>query len=886
MKNKKTNLGMLAHVDAGKTTLIESLLYTSGMINKVGRVDHKDAYLDTHEIERKRGITVFSKQAELQWKDRTYTIMDTPGHVDFSTEMERTLRVLDYAVLLISGSDGLQGHVFTLWRLLKKYKIPTFLFVNKMDQANMVRDEIMEELRNNLDANCIDFSPEYIKNYNDDWNEEIAITAERLLEAYMEQDVLSDEEIGWAIKQRKIFPCFFGSALKHQGIEEVLDALDKYVTSYEGGEVFGANVFKIMRDAQGNRLTYLKITSGSLKVKDLVKTDDWEEKVNQIRIYSGISYDAVQEVGVGTICAVTGLNHTKCGQGLGCESDWELPVLEPILTYSVHLENSDNLYEFYNELMQLEEEEPELHVIRSVNQDDIKVQVMGEIQIEILQNILWERFGREVRFGEEQIVYKETIKGEVIGIGHFEPLRHYAEVHLFIEEGERGSGFVIENECFEDILERNWQNAVLHHLREKQHIGVLTGSALSDIEVTLVAGRGHEKHTEGGDFRQATYRALRQGLMQAESILLEPTYRFVMEIPNENTGRALNDIQKMSGSFENPEIGEEKTLIRGVAPVATMRGYQREFISYTKGYGRLSLELGDYLPCHNQEVVVKEFGYIPEADVENPADSIFCSHGAGYQVAWSEVKAHAHVEDGYMKRILDDIQQVDDFFLQGKSQRSETTERFISHEEIEEIMGRTYRTSDSSTQKYRKKTRVITSPSTYTSSMKSSYKQEKYLLVDGYNIIFSWPELKELANVNIEGARGKLLDVLCNYQGYRKEHVIVVFDGYKVKGNIGTVQDYHNIKVIYTKEAETADAYIEKTVPQLVKSYQVTVATSDAMEQMIIMGQGAQRMSAMELLRAIEEMKKEIETEYLEKRSVDKTGEIADKISKIDLRNS
>ncbi len=881
MKSKKLVIGILAHVDAGKTTLAECMLYHSGEIRKLGRVDHKDAFLDTYELERARGITIFAKQAELKLYDKEVTLLDTPGHVDFSTEMERTLRVLDYAILVISGADGIQGHVQTLWKLLENYQVPTFIFVNKMDQQGTDKDGLLTTFHKRLSEHCVDFTPDQDVQQ---MHEQIAMVDDALLEEYMEHNEIAEQNIIEAISHRKVFPCYFGSALKDDGVDVLMREIAKYTKYPEYPEAFGAKVFKISRDEQGNRLTYLKVMGGTLRVKmpltnagnagDEDVENTWEEKADQLRIYSGTGFQAVQEVGAGAVCAVTGLSKTKSGEGLGIEPDWELPMLEPVLTYQIQLPDGTNVYDMFLKLNQLQEEDPSLHIIWDKEANEIQVQVMGEIQIEILKTMIQERFQVEVTFGSESIVYKESIADAVVGIGHFEPLRHYAEAHVLMEPGERGSGIVIETKCSEDVLPRNWQHLVMVHLGERAHKGVLIGGEVTDVHFTLLAGRGHQKHTEGGDFRQATYRAVRQGLMQAESILLEPVYEYRLEIPSECVGRAINDIQKMFGSFSDPEIDGEMTVITGTAPVSTMRGYQQEVISYSKGYGRIFCSWKGYEPCHNQSEIVEQVGYDPINDIDHPVDSVFCAHGAGYSVPWDKVPEAAHVDNGYR------ASNPKTFEMGMQERQASFEEQWIDPEELEAIFQRTYgpiKREKSRFKKVKKETagNYISSGS---NKAKPQPKKDQYLLVDGYNIIFAWQDLKELAETNIEGARGKLMDILSNYQGYKKMTLIVVFDAYKVKGNPGTVQKYHNIDVVYTKEAETADSYIEKTVHKIGRVYDVTVATSDALEQLIIMGQGGKRMSAQGLLEEIIEVNQEIRTEHLITQKVEKLQTLGDKM--------
>lgn len=836
-------VGILAHVDAGKTTLAESILYLSGSIRKMGRVDHGDSFLDNNALERSRGITIFSKQAEVQLKEKEITLLDTPGHVDFSAEMERTLQVLDYAILVISGTDGVQGHVQTLWKLLNRYEIPTFLFVNKMDQPGTDRVSLLTELRKRLDQRCTDFS---VSATSEEFQENIAMCDEVLLEKYLEGQTIQTDEINKLIVQRKVFPCFFGSALKMQGVEEFLSAFDKYTCTPYYEEKFGAKVYKISRDKQGTRLTHLKITGGSLKVKSPLKE---EEKVDQIRIYSGASYSTVNEVTAGSICAVTGLADTIAGEGFGIEKDSFPPMLEPVLTYQIKLPEGSDVHGIYVKLKQLEEEEPELHIFWNEQLNEIHAQVMGEVQIEILKSLIAERFETEVEFDTGNIVYKETIAEPVEGAGHYEPLRHYAEVRLLLEPGERGSGLTFETNVSEDVLDKNWQRLILTHLEEKQHKGVLTGSDITDIKITVVNGRAHLKHTEGGDFRQATYRAVRQGLKRAKSILLEPVYEYQLEVPSDMVGRAMSDIQKMQGTFASPEMDGEMSVLKGTAPVLHMRDYQMEVVSYTRGLGRLFCTLKGYEPCHNTEEVIEALGYDSESDLENPTGSVFCSHGAGFNVPWNEVEHYMHTESLAKQRRQKIVEA-----------NVNVAPQSIDEDELKAIFERTYGTTKR--ERY-DSTRTVMACSEPKKVTKQAQLPE-VLLVDGYNIIFAWEDLKELAETNIAGARGKLMDVLCNFQGYRKNIVILVFDGYKVEGNPGEVLKYHNIYVVYTKEAETADQYIEKTVHDISKKYHVRVATSDAMEQMIIMGQGAHRISAKELQEEIIITNREMKDEHME----------------------
>ena len=856
------NVGLLAHVDAGKTTLSESILYQSGTIRNLGRVDHQDAFLDTDEMERERGITIFSKQAVLTWKDTEITLLDTPGHVDFSAEMERVLQVLDCAVLVISGADGVQGHTETLWKLLTRYGIPVFLFVNKMDQEGTDCGKLLAELKSRFSEGCIDFGR--VETGAEEAIEEIAVCDEQTMEEYLEKGSVAVASIRRLVAERKIFPCYFGSALHLQGVEELMNGICTYQMQKEYPAVFGAKVYKIARDGQGNRLTYLKVTGGTLKVKDVIGENG--DKVNQIRVYSGEKYELLSEADAGKVCAVTGLAETYPGQGLGAEKDSELPILEPVLTYRIILPDDCNVHTMLRDLKLLEEEEPELHIVWIEKSQEIHVQLMGDVQIEILQRIIKERFGVLVEFGEGSIVYKETIAAPVEGVGHFEPLRHYAEVHLRLEPGERGSGIQFDSECSEDVLDRNWQRLVLTHLEEKEHKGVLTGSVITDMKITLTSGKAHLKHTEGGDFRQATYRAVRQGLKKAESILLEPYYEFRIELPSENVGRAMTDIQNRFGKFEAPETLGERTILTGIAPVSTFSGYQKDVIAYTGGRGRISLTLKGYDLCHNQEEVVAARGYDSELDLANPTGAVFCAHGAGFVVDWDEVEEYMHME-----RTLDQTGEEGLVEVTLPKRRHSSIE--LTQEELDAIYVRTpdpVKQNHGSVTVYAKE-KDREPGSAYADPKWERRRREKegrqeYLLVDGYNIIFSWEELRELSEKDIGAARGKLADILSNYQGYRKCTLILVYDAYKVEGNPGEVMKYHNIYIVYTKEAETADQYIEKTVRRIAKDAAVTVATSDGLEQVIILGQGANRMSAPGLKEEIERTLAEVRGEHLGKK--------------------
>lgn len=850
---KKIVMGITAHVDAGKTTLSEAMLYKSGTIRKFGRVDNGDAFLDTDALEKARGITIFSKQAVFSYKDMEVTLLDTPGHVDFSAEMERTLQVLDYAILVISGADGVQGHTQTLWRLLKRYGVPVFLFVNKMDQPGTEKETLLVELKEKLSEGCINFS----EGCTEAFYEEIAMEEETAMEEFLENGSLTNEKIKELIVERKVFPCFFGSALKLEGVEEFLQGIDSYTFEKNYPKDFGAKIFKITRDEQGNRLTYMKITGGSLKVKTLLtnkrsgdcetqRGEIWEEKVNQIRVYSGSKYEAISEATAGSVCAVTGLEHTLAGMGLGGEEASMMPLLEPVLMYRILLPEGCDPAQMLPKLRQLEEEEPELHIVWNEKLQELQAQIMGEVQTEILKSVIKERFDVDIDFGEGNIVYKETIANQVEGVGHFEPLRHYAEVHLLLEPGERGSGLEFTINCSEDILSKNWQRLIYTHLEEKEHIGVLTGSVITDMKITLIAGRAHQKHTEGGDFRQATYRAIRQGLMEAESVLLEPYYEFRLEIPQNMVGRAMTELDQMHGSFEGPYTEGDMAVLIGSAPVACMRNYQKEVTAYTKGCGRLFLALKGYDVCHNADEVRMRLGYDPERDLANPTGSVFCAHGAGFVVNWDEVKNYMHIEGIQTKN---EDGQLEMEAVQASCRVAYEPEEWIDVEEVDAIIHRTYHANThdkSATKKWKSTKRVIqTTDSVYTPARKTAPK-EKYLLVDGYNIIFAWEELHALAETNIDGARGRLLDILCNYQGVRKCNLIVVFDAYRVEGHKTEIFDYHNIHVVYTKEAETADAYIEKFAHENGRKYDVTVATSDGLEQIIIRGQGCRLFSAKE----------------------------------------
>ncbi|MDO4489692.1 MAG: TetM/TetW/TetO/TetS family tetracycline resistance ribosomal protection protein [Lachnospiraceae bacterium] len=916
-------MGILAHVDAGKTTLSEGILYKTGAIRKMGRVDNRDAFLDTFDMEKKRGITIYSKQAEFMLGDVSMTLLDTPGHVDFSPEMERALQVLDVAVLVISGADGVQGQVRILWKLLNHYQIPVFLFVNKMDQQGTDKGALLEELQRELDSRCLDFSEDLT---SEEMQENLALCREELMEAYLEGNPVEDPQIRSLIGSRELFPVYFGSALKMEGVQEFLEGLSRFLPEKQLPEQFGARVFKISRDPAGTRLTWIKVTGGSLKVKSMLsgqrRGESWQEKVDQIRIYSGAGFSQVQTAEAGSICALTGLTCTWPGEGLGAECDGEQELLEPVLNYSVLLDEGEDRTKALKIFRILEEEEPMLHVGYEEATGEISVSVMGQVQMEILTNQLSERFGLQVKFGPGSIVYKETILSPVEGIGHFEPLRHYAEVHLLLEPGEPGSGLVFDSICREDVLDKNWQRLIMTHLEEKKHKGVLTGSEITDMKITILTGKAHQKHTEGGDFRQSTYRAIRQGLMQAKSVLLEPVYDFRIELPQEYLGRALNDISVMGGRTEAPDSDGSKCVVTGSAPAALLANYQEELTSYSRGQGRIYCSLKGYEPCHNTEEVLAARGYDPDLDVDNPSGSIFCSHGAGTYVPWELVPEYCHLDSGwqnpdrengeqdefgYQEHALDSVRKKDPEEEMSWKERDRRIS--VGEAELEAIFEKTYGSSYKRGEGESlqgkpgwKRSRTITADGVkYTqSSLNSGFKaaekaaakaekaaraakrdpeEKEYLLVDGYNIIFSWEDLKKLAEKNIDAARDRLLDLMCDYQGYKKCTLIVVFDAYKVKGGREHVMSYHNIYAVYTKEAETADQYIEKTVHEIGHKHRVTVATSDALEQMIILGGGASRMSSQGLLQELQRVSKEMKETYLEKKVLSEKNYLLDGIS-------
>ena len=844
-EQKQLCVGLLAHVDAGKTTLSEGLLYESGQLRRLGRVDHRDAFLDTDDQERERGITIFSKQARLSLDGLDLTLLDTPGHVDFSSEMERTLQVLDYAILVISGTDGVQGHTATLWRLLARYHIPTFLFVNKMDLAGTDRAALLGQLHSRLSGGCVDFSAP-------DWEESAALCDDGILEKYLEEGGLDDGDVISLIRHRKVFPCWFGSALKLDGVAELLRGIGRYAVPPLYPKEFGAKVFKIARDPQGARLTYLKVTGGSLRVKTLLTNRRpggpepaellWEEKADQLRLYSGPLYRLAETVPAGTVCAVTGLSRTYPGQGLGVEPESSIPLLEPVLSYQMCLPEGANVHTVLRQLGQLEEEDPQLHIVWDETAREIRLQLMGQVQLEVLRRLIQERFGLEVTFGAGSVLYKETILEPVEGVGHFEPLRHYAEVHLLLEPGEPGSGLRFDTACSEDQLDRNWQRLILTHLAEKEHRGVLTGAPITDMKITLVAGRAHVKHTEGGDFRQATYRAVRQGLRCARSVLLEPWYDLRLEVPADQVGRAMADVQRMGGSCQPPEPLGEMSLLTGSVPVSEVGDYALQVAAYTRGLGRLSCVPAGYRPCHDPEAVIAAAGYDSDRDVDNPADSVFCGHGAGFVVRWDQVRDYMHVDSGLSWETVEQEAAPAPAVPRRGAVYSGSLE---ADEELKAIFERTYgpiQRRDLRPQPKPRKRDELPERQTILSPQELG---PEYLLVDGYNIIFAWDELKAISRDNLDAARQRLMDILSNYQGYRRCEIILVFDAYKVPRGVGEVSRYHNIHVVYTKEAETADAYIEKATYALSrKKHRVRVATSDNAEQLIILGHGALRVPA------------------------------------------
>lgn len=893
---KNIVVGILAHVDSGKTTLSEAMLYQTGKIRKLGRVDHQDTYLDTDSQEKDRGITIFSKQAELVYDDLHIALLDTPGHVDFGTEMERTLQVLDYAILVINGMDGVQSHTETLWRLLEKYNIPVFIFVNKMDMTGYDRDSLMDNIRQRLGDGCVDLAGE-----NSD--EHIAMCDEEMLEKFLETGENTESDVVGAIAARKLFPCYFGSALRDDGVDDLLQGMNRYIIEPKRMDGFGARVFKIGRDDKGERLTYIKITGGSLRLKDILllkdsKGNESQEKINQIRVYSGARYDMVDEVSAGRVCAIPGLVNTYGRQGIGVCPDGELPSLEPVLSYKVMYPTDVDAVTMVSKLRQLEEEDPQLQVQWNEAAGEIYIKVMGQVQLEVVAQLVRDRFGIAITYGQGRISYKETIVAPVMGVGHFEPLRHYAEVHLLLEPMENGSGMCFDSICSEDVLDKNWQRLILTHLQEREFRGVLTGSPITDMKITITAGRAHQKHTEGGDFRQATYRAVRQGLMMAESVLLEPVYAFKIEVPQEYAGRVLADIVKMSGSMDGQEISGETTIITGHAPVYTMREYYSELTAFSRGTGRLQVDIDGYQPCHNTEEVLAERHYDPELDRFNPSSSVFCAHGAGYLVDWYDVYENMHVKEDPGFEISGQLGYTEDGDVTdipvnrpGKS----VSDMSITDEELSEIFARTfggdYKDKDVALNgRFRRTTSEYKVNGQYNKSQSrdrqpgngplvgsrpadrgiatpGAFKRRKsgedYVIVDGYNVIFAWDTLRELSEHNIDSARGKLMDILSNYQGYMNCHLIVVFDGYKVKDNKGERFPYDDIEVVYTKEGETADAHIEKLTHELARKHKVTVVTSDGLEQIVTMGQGAIRMSSRDFKAEVERVNEHLRENYL-----------------------
>ena len=820
-------------MDAGKTTLTEAMLYLTGNIRRLGRVDHGDAFLDTQELERERGITIYAKQAILRRGDLELTLVDTPGHVDFSAETERALQVLDCAILVVSAADGVQGHTETLWQLLEEAGVPVFLFVNKMDQPNEGKDAILKQLEGRLGHGFVDMADPEAR------GEGAALCSEALMERYLSGEEFTQEELAALVVQRQLFPVYFGSALQVEGVEELLDGIQAYTLEPEWPQDFGARVFKITRDERGERLTWLKVTGGQLRVREVLHGPNWEEKVNQIRLYSGAKFTAVDVAPTGTVCAVTGLTHTTAGEGLGAEENWTGPRLEPVLSYQVIPPEGVDASTLLERLRRLEEEDPQLQVEWEPHAEQVRVKLMGQVHREVLERELRRRFMLDVTFGPGSIVYLETLAKPVEGVGHFEPLRHYAEVHLLLEPLERGAGLQIDTVCSEDVLDGNWQRLILTHLVERQHVGVLTGSPITDLKLTLLTGKGHLKHTEGGDFRQATYRAIRQGLMMGETILLEPWYTFRLEVPGESVGRAMTDVQRMCGEFEGPQMRGETAVLTGSLPVSEVGDYWSQVAAYTQGRGRFSCRLDGYRPCHNTQQVVEERGYDPDRDVDNPSGSVFCDHGAGVHVPWNEVRSHMHVDSGW----LPEEERARKAQPAPQFQRGYASQVALD-KELEEIFARTYGAV---------KPRAFHSVKATTKPKERPWKGLKkrtgkdYLLVDGYNIIHAWEDLSTLAREDLDGARAKLIDLLRNYQSWRGCQVIVVFDAYKVKGGKGAVEQLGDLYVVYTKEAETADMYIERTTYQLSRDNRVRVATSDGLEQMIILGHGAQRMSAAEL---------------------------------------
>ncbi len=853
---KKVTVGITAHVDSGKTTLAEAMLYKTGSIRKLGRVDSGNSTLDTNSIERERGITIFSSQAEFITENTHFTLLDTPGHVDFSAETERTMCVLDYAILVISGTDGVQSHTSTLWKLLRKYEVPTFIFVNKMDLIGADKSSIVKNLSSRLSGNCVDFSGN-----DDEIAENCSLCCEELMEQFLSQGTINDDLIINAIADRRIFPCFFGSALKMDGIDSFIKILDRFTKEFEHRPEFGAKIYKISYDPKGSRLTHLKILGGQLKMREELTYNDADGnevsgKVSSIRFYSGEKFKTADLAEAGEVCAVTGLSGTYAGQGIGWADNSAKASLEPVMTYRVVIPDEKNVYEAIKELRLLEDEDPQLHILWNEQNREIHIQLMGAVQLEVLSKIIEEKFGYSVVFSDGAVTYKETIRNAVEGVGHYEPLRHYAEAHILLEPLPTGSGLQFAAECSEDKLDKNWQRLILTHLTEKVHLGVLTGSPITDIKLTLVAGKAHLKHTEGGDFRQATYRAIRQGLRNAESVLLEPYYNYEIEVPTENVGRVISDLQHMSAEFDTPESIGEMSVIQGCAPVSEINDYQADIIAFTHGKGRISFNIAGYRECHNAEAVINSIGYNCDSDVENSADSIFCSHGAGYIVKWNEVYEHMH-----LPLTISEEQQEEESSEQKRAKAARFMEKAVSDEELMEIFERTYGKINRDPIRAFKKTKAVSIEDKKISLPK--YEGPDYLLVDGYNIIFAWEDLKKIADENLDAARGELINRMCNYQGYDGSELILVFDAYRVKGKHREVEKYCNINIVYTKESETADSYIERVTHELSKKHRVRVATSDGIEQMIILGNGAMRISATEFRKRYEAAERSIK-EYID----------------------
>ena len=861
MSDNNIVLGILAHVDAGKTTLSEAMLYLSGKLKKLGRVDHRDSFLDNNSLERARGITIFSKQAVMPLGEMTVTLLDTPGHVDFSAEAERSLQVLDYAVLVISGTDGVQAHTETLWKLLERYNVPVLIFVTKMDLPGCDRQEIMDGLRTRLSERCVDFSAE-----GEALFESAAMCSEEAMDEYIETGSIGAERLRDMLRRREIFPCCFGSGLRTEGVAEFLNTLELYARPGDYSEDFSARVYKIARDAQGNRMTFMKVTGGTLRVRSLMKYADrdgnaFEEKISQLRIYSGAKYDTAETVLPGQICAALGLTGTYPGQGLGAAGDFAEPLLEPVMSYRVILPPQSDPAVLLPKLMQLDQEDPQLHIVWNERTREISVQLMGRVQAEIFRSLVKERFDTDITLDTGRIMYRETIKDTVEGVGHFEPLRHYAEVHLLLEPLPRGSGIELSSSCPEDELDRSWQRLILTHLAEKQHIGVLTGSPVTDIRFTLAAGRAHIKHTEGGDFRQATYRAVRQGLMQAESVLLEPWYSFVLEVPAEQIGRAISDVRAMNGEIDSPEDAGGMMRLEGAAPVAGMNEYMQELLAYTHGRGRLSLTPGGYRLCREQQKIVDAIGYEPERDTDNPADSVFCSHGAGVNIPWDQVKDYMHLES-CLKPPVEETAPI-------AAQRYRSLS--IDDRELEAIMEREFGKIKRPQYSARQVNAAASEP--------VFEKKPEFIIVDGYNLIFAWDELKKLAADRLDLARGRLMDMLSNYCGFTKAKLVLVFDGFRTPGNPGSREDYHNINVAFTKDGETGDAYIERLADEIGKNYSVRVVTSDNLIRLSALRSGVLRCSSGEFKNEVEWVLGQIDAVLKKSNQSAHKTRIADKIN-------